>query len=148
MASADVDALEIIEPGWILQQISDASAEIDARLAKRYAVPFSNSSPPLAILRWLTAIVTPLCYFKRGVNPSDAQFAQILKAAERAEAAIKEAADSNTGLYELPLRADSAAGGITRGFPRGYSEASPYVGFTIQRAAAWEEDSSGVGTSR
>jgi len=51
-----------------------------------------------------------------------------------AVAELKEAADSKDGLFDLPLRADTTATGVSKGGPRGYSEASPYTNLDRQRA--------------
>jgi len=135
MPSADVDALETSEPGWLLTLLTDLSGYIDSRLSKRYATSFA-SPPPVAILRWLNALATPEAYKKRGWNPSSAQDADILEAARRAEAELKEAADSKEGLFDLPLRQDTTGtSGITLGGPLGYSEASPYAWMDVQAEA-------------
>ena len=144
MPAADVDALEVAAAGWVTQQLDDVSDAIDARLRKRYPVPFATPYPK-AVLRWLTAIVTRAAYLKRGVDPLDPQVAEYIKDAERAEAELLEAANSETGLFDLPVNTagDSA---IARGGPRSYSEASPYVGFDVQAETGRNEDESGSGT--
>jgi hypothetical protein len=124
MPAADVDAIEASEPGWILQQLADGSAAMITRLSKRYG-PFVLPYP-VAVLRWLTILVTVRCYYKRGVNPSDEQFELVKAEADEAKAELKEAADSDIGLFELPLRQDTTADGIAKGGPFGYSEAGPY----------------------
>jgi hypothetical protein len=82
--------------------------------------------------------VTPHAYLKRGCNPSDAQLVELFKDAEKAEAEIKEAADSETGLFDLPLQ--SGASAISKGGPLSYSETSPYVWSTLQRDTGRGED--------
>jgi hypothetical protein len=124
MPAADVDAIESAEPGWILQQLADGSAAMITRLDKRYGpwvLPY-----PVAILRWLTVLVTVRCYYKRGVNPSDAQFELVKDEAAEAKAELKEAADSEVGLFELPRRQDTTDAGIVKGGPFVHAEASPY----------------------
>lgn len=118
---AFVDATLIIE-----------TSKIDARLRKRYAVPFA--APFSEIVRgWLTAIVTPILYRRRGWDPSDLQQADIIAEADKALAELKEAADSNEGLFDLPLRQDNAASAITQGGPYGYAEPGPYDWIDVQR---------------
>jgi hypothetical protein len=148
MPAADIDLIESIEPGWIDTKLEDTSDEIDARLAKRYAVPFGAAdlnSPrtdvPRIVLRWLTALVTADCYAKRGANPSSPyDQSAIIDPAALARLELKEAADSETGLFELPLLASDSANGVTRGGPLSYSEASPYTWTRRQRELAADED--------
>ena len=138
MPAAEVDSIESFAAGWILQQLTDGSAYLDTRLAKRYEAPFT-SPYPIAILKWLTQLVTVRVYFKRGVNPSDEQFALVQKDAETAEAEIKEAADSDAGLFDLPLRSDTNASGIVKGGPFSYSEQSPWTWTDVQLEAVGNE---------
>jgi len=145
MPSGDVDALETASPGWIESQLEYWTAQIDSRLRKRYAAPFS-SPYPLAVQGWLARIVTVRCYLKRGIDPSDLQFAEIKADADTAVAEIKEAADSNVGLFDLPLRADTTTTGVTKGAPRSYSESSPYVWTDVQSDSANYEDTNRRGT--
>ncbi len=147
MPGADVDALEQGEPGFLDETIADELAHIESRLTKRYVTPFSEVSPPRAVLRWLTRIVTLKAYEKRGFNPTSAQDQLIVDAATKAEADIIEAANSETGLFDLPLRQDApGASGVSKGGPFGYSEQSPYVSSSKQRHAARDEDSRGDGS--
>lgn len=145
MPSTDVDALEAIAPGWVDAKLAAKSRWIDARLSKRYAVPFTAPYPE-AVTDWLARIVTLNAYLRRGVDPNDRQFEELKADAEAAELEVKEAAESEKGLFELPLRADTAAGGISKGGPLGYSEASPYAWTDVQRDAATLEDSNRRGT--
>lgn len=133
MPPEDVDAVEAAHAGWILQQLVDGSAYLRSRLDKRYGpweAPYPN-----ACGRWLAAMVTVRAYMKRGVNPSDAQFELIKADADLAVAEVKEAADSSTGLFDLPLRQDSDASGIARGTPLSHSEAGPYEWTDLQLEA-------------
>lgn len=112
------------------------TSKINARLRKRYAVPFASPISEV-VLGWLVAVVTPLVYEKRGWDPSDAQAARIIEAASAAETEMQEAADSETGLYDLPLRQDNPTSAIepTANGPFVYSEASPYEWMGVQREA-------------
>jgi hypothetical protein len=110
------------------------TSRIFGRLRKRYAVPFASPVPVIAI-SWLTHITTVDAFQKRGWNPSDAESKQILDAATEAFAEIKEAADSETGLFDLPLREDTTESGIVHGGPQVYSEASPYDWLDTQAEA-------------
>lgn len=130
-----VDDAEASDPGWVLAQLTHWSAGIDARLRKRYAVPFASPYPE-RLLTWLAAIVTLRLYLKRGVDPTDAQFELVRLESENALAELKEAANSDTGLFELPLRADTTATGITKGAPKAFTQVSPYSPFDTQRDEA------------
>ncbi len=145
MPSSDLDSLEEVSPGWIDSQIEYWSAQIDSRLRKRYAAPFS-SPYPLAVQGWLTRIVTVRCYLKLGVRPSDEQFAEIKADADTATAEIREAAEAVAGLFDLPLREDTTATGIAKGGTAVYSETSPYSWTDVQADAARSEDRNRGGT--
>lgn len=114
------------------------TSRINTRLRKRYAVPFEAATCPEIVRGWLVAAVTPLLYKRRGVDQSDAQFQSLLDAAEAALAEQKEAADSNEGLLDLPIRQDTTETGISLGGPLGYSEPSPYDWLDVQREAVGE----------
>ena len=128
MPALDFDALD---SSFVTARITIACSEINGRLRKRYAVPF-NAPVPEVVCGWVTDIVTPELYFRRGWDPAEAQSAAILAAAERARAEIKEAADSNEGLWDLPILETSTSEGITKSGPLFYSEASPYSWTDVQ----------------
>lgn len=140
-----VDDLEARYPGWLANQLSIASTWIDARLAKRYAVPFA-APYPLAVRMWLAQLVTPRAYHKRGIDALDQQIVDIKDDEKTAKDEIAEAANSETGLFDLPLRDDTSESGIVRGGPFGYSEQSPYVWMDEQERVGRGEDSRGSGT--
>lgn len=140
-----VDSIEAVDSGWTDIQLEEASAWIDSRLAKRYATPF-QAPYPIAVLSWLTRIVTVRCYLKRGVEATDEQFMAIQEDAMEARKECMEAADSMAGLFDLPLRSNTTASGIDRAGPYSYSEQSPYVWATTQRRTGRNEDSNGGGT--
>jgi hypothetical protein len=147
--SSDVDDIETLESGWTDQSLASWSDEINARLQKRYAVPFGTAGTPRTdvpptILRWLVALTTRDVYFKRGSNPASAQDAEAIRGmAERAEAELSEAANSETGLFELPLKASAAGSAITRGGPLALTETSPYVWTDRQVDVGRDEDANG-----
>jgi hypothetical protein len=134
MPAEDVDDLERSYDGFIARRLVIATSRIYTRLRKRYAVPFATPVPEI-VLGWIVAIVTVEAYQKRGWNPSDEQSQQILEAATTALAEVKEAADSNEGLFDLPLRQDTTAEGISKGGPFFYSESSPFDWLDVQREA-------------
>jgi hypothetical protein len=141
MPGEDIDTLEVSQPGYLLAQLTAATARVDAQLRKRYAVPFAEPVPEI-VLDWVTRKVTPRAYLKRGYNPSnDASFAALLSSdAALADAEIAAAADAVSGLYDLPLRQDTTTSGISRGAPLGYSETSPYAWRDAQRTTGQGED--------
>lgn len=142
-----IDRAEARSPGWIAAQLEAESSWIDARLAKRYAVPFTAPYPSI-VKRWLARIVSATLYDKHGVDPTDQQAQRYYDGETAAKAEIKEAADAVDGLLELPLRADTSATGVSRGRPRSYSEASPYVSRDRQWERGAREDAQRGGTRR
>jgi len=135
-----VDHVELVEPGWLLGRLTYWSAWINSRLAKRYAVPFAvPPATPETVVGWLERLVTWELYLKRGIDATDEQVARIEARHDVAKAEVAEAAESRDGLFELPLRRDSNATGVSRGGPLGYSEVSPYTWSRLQRDAAREE---------
>jgi len=147
MPGLELDAIESQYPGWTVARLDLQSAWLDSRLAKRYEVPFASPAPT-AVLGWLTLLVTKDAYFKRGVNTSDEQMRELIRMVDEARDEIKQAADAQNGLFDLPLRSNTTESGISRGNPRGYSEQSPYVWKSIQRDTGVDEDDAGVGSYR
>lgn len=144
MPQVDITAVETETPGFTLSRLTTWSAKIDTRLRKRYAVPFTAPVPE-AVLEWLTKIVTYELYLKRGVDPSDQTLALIHADKENAEAEIKEAANAQDGLFDLPVNDTQDAEAASKAAGLMYTEASPYTWTDIQRAAGRSEDQSGGG---
>jgi hypothetical protein len=141
-----VTEVEAIQPGFTAAQLLSAEKlDIDGRLAKRYAVPFVAPIPE-AVLAWQTRIVTWRIMMRRGYDPTDQQSIDLKEDHDAAKAEIKEAADSDVGLFDLPLRADTDASGISKGAPQGYSEQSPYVWTSEQARIGHCEDRNGRGS--
>lgn len=134
-----VDEAEAAEPGFIDTRLYLQSAKIDARLAKRYAAPFKPPYP-IAVLEWLVSLVTYEVWLKRGIAATDEQAAQYKTDRDLARGDLESAANSEVGLFDLPLRSDTDATGISRGFPQGYSEQSPYKWMNVQERIGREED--------
>ena len=145
MAAADVDDLEQLHEGWHAANFEQATAWINARLTKRYPVPYARPCPDVCE-GWLVDIVTLRAFMRKGVRQTDEQFQEAVRADKRARDEVLEAAGSVTGLFGLPSRTDPAASGITKGGPRSYSEASPYVQFDVQGDRAQSEDLSRRGS--
>ncbi|HEY1956043.1 MAG TPA: hypothetical protein VGH28_10525 [Polyangiaceae bacterium] len=123
-------------------------SRILAYLRKRYDVTqIDETNPPDALLDWIARCVLPDMWRARGANPSDAQTAAAIDDRTDALKDVQvEASDASTGLIELPLANDEAGSGVSQGGPYGYTEASPYVAFDVQRATAEFEDCSGSGS--
>lgn len=140
MPSEDVDRLESRYPGFLTAQLAAEQAWIEDRLRKRYAVPFAPTVPE-TIRRWLSDLVTLAAYQRRGWNPAGAENQLIIDAATRARDEVKEAANAQEGLFELPLRTeDPGTTGATVGGPLATADASPYRWTTQQRDDAASED--------
>jgi phage gp36-like protein len=142
-----IDEVEARTPGFVDEQISMVSARFDSRFAKRYDVPFQAPYPTI-VTEWITHIVSLRTYMKRGVYATDTTFAEYKAQHDQAVKEVEEAADSDTGKFELPLRADTNANGIMRGSPRSYTEAGPYVFTDVQADIARDEDANRTGTLR
>jgi glutaredoxin len=140
-----VDAIETVAPGWIDAQAGLISAWVDAQLRKRYDAPFA-SPYPVAVTGWVSRLLTLKVFLRRGVDATDAQFAEIKNDADEAKKEIKEAADAENGLYDLPLRQDTTASGISKAGPLSYSEQSPYVWADRQADIGRNEDMNRGGT--
>ncbi len=145
MPSGDVDDLFSRVPGFVAGQLELISSDVDARLRKRYACPFA-APVPTKVRAWCVRIATRVAYLKRGIDPNDLQWQAIALDAENAEKELVEAANSETGLFDLPLRADTASTGVRAAMPRAYTEASPYVHTDVQRETAREEDRNAGGS--
>lgn len=140
-----VDEMENARPGWMAAQINLVTAWVNARLCKRYAVPFVDPAPEI-VLGWVTALVTMRVWSRRGYDPNSPDMVEVLADLKLAKDEIKEAADSEVGLFELPLRSDTDVVGVTKGGPWSYTEASPYVWTSRQACTGRDEDSDGYGS--
>lgn len=145
MPGEDIDELETKRPNFLINRLHSRWSWITSRLRKRYDVAAMQVGPPEVALMWLATIVTRDAYDARGNNPSGFSDKEaIYEAALRAEAEVKEAADSHEGLYDLPLLAGNTTSGISAGGPLGYAETSPYRAGEIQRRDGRLEDETGV----
>jgi hypothetical protein len=141
MPSVFIDQIEASEPGWTDLQLEMESGRLDARLRKRYAAPFGGQHA-LVIDVWLVAIVTMSAWLRRGFSPTDLEAQVYVDDLKTALDEIKEAANSETGLFDLPLNTDAtSASAISKGGPRSCSQVSPYVWRQEQAARGKWEDS-------
>jgi phage gp36-like protein len=145
MPASYVAELEAKAPGWITQQLTMTSSRLDSQLRKRYDVPFAAPAPPI-VLEWVTRIVEVACWLKRGVRATDEQFLEYKARGERALQEIEQAANSETGLFDLPQSGTNTSAVATRGWPRSYSEQSPFVWADEQADVGHIEDSNRGGT--
>ena len=133
-----VDEIEDAEIGWTLGQLTVWTSWLNSQLRKRYAAPFSSPYPETVIV-WLEAVMTERVLLKRGVDPTDKQASRISELADKARDEIQQAANAESGLFDLPLRSDTTADGISKGAPLLFSQAGPYAWTTNQREDA-EDD--------
>jgi hypothetical protein len=125
MPPGDVQLVEQVAPGFIEARSVMWQSRVDSRLRKRYAIPFASPVPEI-VLGWLTTLVTPDVYRKRGCDPTDPHLEQLEKDRDEALAEVKEASDSEEGLFDLPLNEAQQQSAIAVGGPMGTSEASAY----------------------
>lgn len=138
-----VDELETRRPDFLVGQLNRYWNWLQAVLRKRYDVKAMAADPPETVLGWLVDLVTKEAYDARGYDPSGKSDEDAIKGrAERARAEIKEAADSQNGLFELPLLATLETDGVSKGGPLASSEQSPYVWADTQRELGRGEDDS------
>lgn len=145
LPAVDLDDVEVVQAGWIDRKLRAISYAVDARLRKRYSVPFTDPYPD-AVCDWVARIMDPLTLKKRGVDATDEQFVSIEEDARAAREEIREAADAEEGLFDLPTLDTADGSAISKGGPLGYSEASPYVGMDVQAELGREEDIDGEGS--
>jgi hypothetical protein len=129
----DIDELERRFPGLTIRVATKISGQFDDRLRKRYATPFQQPYPD-SLIDNVARVVAYRLILKRGFNPSSEQDQLVVKEKDEALDWLKEAADSEKGLIELPLRQESPPGesAINKGGPFGYSESNPYIWMDVQ----------------
>jgi hypothetical protein len=96
-----------------------SSAHIRSRLVKRYAIDWSeveNQPVPDKIIQWLVLLVDiPVCKCT-GATPEGRVDDWIREDETRVNDELKEAADAENGLFELPLR-ETGASAVHIGVP-------------------------------
>jgi hypothetical protein len=134
MPGEDREALEDQYPGITVAVIVGVSGVFDSMLSKRYGAPFETPYPDA--LKWNVAqVVAGRLMLKRGYNPESKQDSEIKEAHDLALQWLKDAADPEKGLVELPVKQINQPGNsaINSGAPLAYSEASPYTWTDRQR---------------
>ena len=117
--------------------LESASAQINTRLAKRYAVDFASPGPvPDQIIFWLIRLVNIDVWECAGGLPEGREDGWADAARKQVYEEIKEAADAENGLYELPLRNTDPLGAsaINKGGPMVVSFNTIYGHFDAQAA--------------
>lgn len=105
---------------FVEAQVRIFESKLHDQLRNRYAVPFKN--PNDTVKGWIAVQVTVEVRKKIGVDPNDVMFIEDKEAAKLARDEITAAANSDTGLFELPLLVSVTP--VARGF-RGISDADP-----------------------
>lgn len=123
-------------PTWLDNTLIAYSDTIDIRLRKRYVAPFLPPYNPQLQL-WLRRLVDPVAYQKLGIDASDKQIDTLIEDAKAVLLELKEAADAQNGLYDLPLRADAPGeSGIVSPKILSRSDPTPYDWMYRQAARA------------
>lgn len=136
LPSAAIDDLDAQSPDWIANTIAAQSSVIDARLAKRYLVPFSDPCPA-KVKEWLVRLLDARSYLKLGVDANDQQIEWIHADVAEVFKEMQEAADSQTGLWQLPLiQGQPGSNGIISPKVLSFSQASPYSWIKTQARKA------------
>lgn len=126
MPAAFTDELEEERPGFLEALLAQQSAAVDARLRKRYRVPFAGPPYPEIVCGWVCRLATLRAYLARQINPGDELLPVLRDDATAAEAEIREAASASEGLVELAAPG-SSTGAISSGAPVVLSDPSPYT---------------------
>jgi hypothetical protein len=108
---------------------------------------YSAPTPvPEIVLGWVVAMVDVDVWDRRGANPQDPTIDRGVKERDAALAEIAEAADSEKGLFDLPLADTVGNSTIRHGGPHAYTEASPFVAADRQEREGRAEDEAHNGT--
>ncbi len=106
-----------------------ASAEINMRLVKRYAVDFSSPGPvPDAIVKWLIRLVNVDVWECAGGLPEGRIDGWADESRKQVYAECEKAADAENGLFEVPLKNTDPLGNsaINKGAPIVRSYLTPH----------------------
>lgn len=94
------------------------------------------------VLRWLTVLVTADVADRHGISTTDPLWIRISTRVDTVLKELEEAANSQTGLLDLPINEDEGSA-ITTGGPLGFSDASPYAWTDRQVALGSRQDGRG-----
>ena len=107
---------------------------------------YSAPTPvPEAVLGWITTLVSLATLRKHRVPSNDPIVELMVEECKTALAEVAQAANSNDGLFDLPMN-DGTDSGVKTGGPLFYSENSPYVGADLQEQYGRCEDGTGRGS--
>lgn len=87
-------------PDFCTAQIAIAESRVNDQLSKRYAVPFALAND--TVKGWIASMVALKILTRRGIDPTDILWKTIQDAATIANDEIKQAAQSDTGRFDLP----------------------------------------------
>jgi hypothetical protein len=96
---------------------------------------------PDVMIRWIVDMTTPRVFERRGVHATnDETVKQMWVREATAIKEVNDAANSETGLFDLPLNVDVGGSGITQGSPLVAGQTSPYRWQDEQRWRGRRED--------
>jgi len=101
---------------------------------------------PETFLNWIVDLVSFAVLRKRKPSANDPETQLFEKAAATALEEVEKAANSQTGLYDLPVNDQGDSSAIATTGPIGYTEESPYVSADRQEREGYAEDARGSGT--
>lgn len=111
-----------------------ASAEINMRLVKRYAVDFNAPGPvPDAIIKWLIRLVNVDVWECVGGLPEGREDGWADGARKQVYEELEKAADAEKGLFELPLRNTDTLGASA------INKGGPFVAEYLQPSDYWRD---------
>jgi hypothetical protein len=100
----------------------------------------ADTPVPRVVLGWVVDMTTWDTYDRRGVGGSgDPKVARAEKKYDEAKTECKEAADADTGLFDIPTSED-ADSAQTTGDPLHSTQHSPYTSAQVERALGRRED--------
>jgi hypothetical protein len=140
-----VDTVETKFAGIVVGKIQAVSGVFNAKLVKRYAAAFELPYPE-ALKYHVACVVAFKLWMVLGYNPEGALDQHLKTLHDASLAWLDEAANSETGLIELPPFEDPMVSAVNKGGPLSYTETSPYVHLDIQARDARGEDQNGEGT--
>jgi hypothetical protein len=130
----------VAQPGSVVLVGTGMSLQVPTGAVWSADNVYAAATPvPEIILKWLNALVTLAAYRRRGFNPQDPAGDLVVQAAVEAKKEVLEAADSQSGLIDIPVSEDLDSA-VTTGGPLGASDASPYTWQNRQAARGRGQD--------